>query len=583
MAAEGERGGGAEDSRRSTDDGETPTDMEEERETLRRQIQQLQGLISQHKNKHGNAPAPAAPAHPRWRDPLQLQYRPRGSYRVGAPITGYQPRQPHPHSTWRAQYSLVNRTSRGAEHSAPVPRGLSPSVPALSLPRGVSPSVPALSLPRGVSPSVPALSLPRGASPSVHALSLPRGASPSVPALSLPRGASPSVPALSLPRGVSPSVPALSLPRGVSPSVPALSLPCGVSPSVPALSLPRGVSPSVPALSLPCGLSPSVPPVVVPSASPASLPNKGKVPQKVPAHNNTAKSEPAGRQKVTGNPTVINNNNNKTLAVPKAKCLPSVSALKPLSDEAAVPSTSAEGGVRLRKIPQGAPGGPCRTSAQVPRTSQNLSNATQGSVGTLPPSNRLPAPHLKPAVTSPPPNAVTTAKNRPVAPNPSLNTPKATLPAVPPTRALRSSRTKYTWVAESPKTNPSAKKVSPGAKRASAGSEKAKSPASGNGSKAKKSATHQKCTPKNRYKWKAQPSATAAATSSAPATPSQTAITRSAQRTQTPETARPPHGVGGSAAAPYRDSGNSSYKVKSRTKIVRRRSTSRYTGGLTCA
>ncbi|XP_040208060.1 zinc finger CCCH domain-containing protein 3 isoform X2 [Rana temporaria] len=429
MAAEGAREGGAEDSRRSTDDGETPTDMEEERETLRRQIQQLQGLISQHKHIHGNAPAPAAPAHPRWRDPLQLQYRPRGSFRGGAPITGYQPRQPHPHSTWRAQYSLVNRTSRGAEHSAPSP-------------------------------------------------------------------------------------------------------------------------------------------VVVPSVTPASLLNKGKF----PAHNNAAKSEPASRQTVPGNPTVINNNNNKTLAVPKAKCPPSASAQKPLSDEAAVPSTSAEWGVRLRKNPPGAPGGPCRTSAQVPRTSQNLSNTTRGSAGTLPSSNRLPLPHLKPAIASPPPNSMTTAKNKLVPPNPSPNPPKTTLPAVPPTRALRSSRTKYTWVAESPKTTPSAKKVSPGAKRASAGTEKVKSPANGNGSKPKKNSPHQKCTPKNRYKWKAQPSAAA---SSAPAASSQTAITRSAQRTQTPETTRSPHGVGGAAAASYRDSGNSGYKVKSRTKIVRRRSTSR--------
>ncbi|XP_018414462.1 PREDICTED: zinc finger CCCH domain-containing protein 3 [Nanorana parkeri] len=402
--------------------------MEEERESLRRQIQQLQGLISRHKHMHGNAPATTAPAQPRWRNPSQPQYRPRGSFRGGAATTAYQPRQPGLSSTWRAQYSLVNRTSRGAEHNLPHP-------------------------------------------------------------------------------------------------------------------------------------------VVVPSGNPANLPNKGNA-EKVTADNNTPKA--ATVSKVPGNLIVPNNNNNRTLAVPKAKCPPPTSTQKPLSDEAALPSTSAEWGVRLRKNSQGSSRGPCVTPLQVPQISQNLSKATRGSAGTLPPSNNLPVPFPKSAIGSPPSN-VGAAKNRLVSPASSLNPPKNTLPAVTTSRVLRSSKTKYTWVAASPKTNSVVKKVSPSAKKVSAATEKVKTPTGGNIAKAKKNSPHQKCAPKNRYKWKAQP---AAGTVSVPVSSSQAAVNRTAPGPQTPEM-KSSHSAGSGGAASFRDSGNSSYKVKSRTKLVRRRSTSR--------
>ncbi|XP_040287981.1 zinc finger CCCH domain-containing protein 3 isoform X2 [Bufo bufo] len=71
--------------------------MAEEKESLRRQIQLLQGLINSHKIIHGDAPA-----NPRWQPPAQ-------------PCGGY--RQPNP-SSWRKKYSLVNRTSQAADASA---------------------------------------------------------------------------------------------------------------------------------------------------------------------------------------------------------------------------------------------------------------------------------------------------------------------------------------------------------------------------------------------------------------------------------------------------------------------------------
>ncbi|XP_056378873.1 zinc finger CCCH domain-containing protein 3 isoform X2 [Hyla sarda] len=76
----------------------------DEKESLKRQIQLLQGLIDSHKNIHGNAPA-----NPRWQAPVPP---PHGVFRG----VGY--RQPATNqSSWRKKYSLVNRTSQGAEAS----------------------------------------------------------------------------------------------------------------------------------------------------------------------------------------------------------------------------------------------------------------------------------------------------------------------------------------------------------------------------------------------------------------------------------------------------------------------------------
>ncbi|KAM5158345.1 LOW QUALITY PROTEIN: zinc finger CCCH domain-containing protein 3 [Mantella aurantiaca] len=518
------QGGGAQLSRQFAGDGETPNGMEEERENLRRQIQQLQGLISRHKHIHGNVPA--APAHPRWRNPTQPQYRPRAPFRGGAAATGYQPRQPAPGSTWRAQYSLVNRTSHGAEHTGAPPVGAPPvgGHPAGAPPVGARPVG-----------APPAGARPVGARPvGAHPVGAPPAGAP-------PAGARPVG----------------TRPVGTRPvgAPPAGARPVGARPvGAPPAGAPPADAP--PAGARPVGAPPAgAPPAGNQRVSPACLPNNSHA-QRVTAGSNTPKADPASKQRVPGTLPVISNHN-RTLSVPNAKWAPLASSHKPPSDEAALPSTSAERGIRLRKTPPGSPGGPHMASLQI---SRNLSNATQGSTGTLQSSNNPPV--TKSAASALP------DKSKPVAPP--LNPPKNTLPAFTPPRVLRSSKTKYTWVA-SPKTNPSARKVSPGAKKAGGGPEKVKSPASGGGAKTKRSSPHQKCAPKNQYKWKAQPPA---GTASAPTTPSQAAIARAVPKPQTPET-RLSHSAGSAGAAAFRDSGNSSYKIKSRTKLVRRRSTSR--------
>ncbi|KAM3928618.1 zinc finger CCCH domain-containing protein 3 [Leptodactylus fuscus] len=79
--------------------------MDEEKESLRRQIQLLQGLINSHKIIHGNAPAPKSATNPRWPTPAQPCPAFHGE--------GYR----QPQSSWRKKYSLVNRTSQVADTS----------------------------------------------------------------------------------------------------------------------------------------------------------------------------------------------------------------------------------------------------------------------------------------------------------------------------------------------------------------------------------------------------------------------------------------------------------------------------------
>ncbi|XP_075684042.1 zinc finger CCCH domain-containing protein 3 [Rhinoderma darwinii] len=92
--------------------------MDEEKESLRRQIQLLQGLINSHKIIHGNAPAPLPPANPRWPTPAQPEHTSHVDFR-GA---GYRPPLPNQNS-WRKKYSLVNRAAPGAEASGGSARG----------------------------------------------------------------------------------------------------------------------------------------------------------------------------------------------------------------------------------------------------------------------------------------------------------------------------------------------------------------------------------------------------------------------------------------------------------------------------
>ncbi|XP_052643809.1 zinc finger CCCH domain-containing protein 3 isoform X4 [Harpia harpyja] len=81
----------------------------EERERLWRQIRLLQGLINDHKNTHGDMPRPLPSAPPRWNNPRQPAFSRRGTFSTRYPQQAprdFQPRQGH---SWRKKYSLVNR------------------------------------------------------------------------------------------------------------------------------------------------------------------------------------------------------------------------------------------------------------------------------------------------------------------------------------------------------------------------------------------------------------------------------------------------------------------------------------------
>ncbi|KAM6374517.1 zinc finger CCCH domain-containing protein 3-like isoform 3-T10 [Alca torda] len=83
----------------------------EERERLCRQIRLLQGLINDHKNAHGDAPRTLSSVPPRWNNPRQPSFSRRGAFSARYPQQAprdFQLRQGH---SWRKKYSLVNRPS----------------------------------------------------------------------------------------------------------------------------------------------------------------------------------------------------------------------------------------------------------------------------------------------------------------------------------------------------------------------------------------------------------------------------------------------------------------------------------------
>ncbi|XP_074842684.1 zinc finger CCCH domain-containing protein 3 [Carettochelys insculpta] len=88
----------------------------EEKEQLRRQIRLLQGLINDHKNIHGNAPVPPPSRTLRWRNPRQTVFNSQAAF--SARYSQQAPRdfQPHPGNSWKKKYSLVNRPPAPVPH-----------------------------------------------------------------------------------------------------------------------------------------------------------------------------------------------------------------------------------------------------------------------------------------------------------------------------------------------------------------------------------------------------------------------------------------------------------------------------------
>ncbi|KAM7122103.1 zinc finger CCCH domain-containing protein 3 isoform 2-T2 [Ciconia maguari] len=81
----------------------------EERERLWRQIRLLQGLINDHKNTHGDAPRPLPSAPPRWNNPCQPAFSRRGAFSARYPQQAPRDFQLRQGHSWKKKYSLVNR------------------------------------------------------------------------------------------------------------------------------------------------------------------------------------------------------------------------------------------------------------------------------------------------------------------------------------------------------------------------------------------------------------------------------------------------------------------------------------------
>ncbi|KAM6102817.1 zinc finger CCCH domain-containing protein 3 [Theristicus caerulescens] len=81
----------------------------EERERLWRQIRLLQGLINDHKNTHGDAPRTLPSAPPRWNNPRQPAFSRRGAFSARYPQQAPRDFQLLQGHSWRKKYSLVNR------------------------------------------------------------------------------------------------------------------------------------------------------------------------------------------------------------------------------------------------------------------------------------------------------------------------------------------------------------------------------------------------------------------------------------------------------------------------------------------
>ncbi|XP_077127481.1 zinc finger CCCH domain-containing protein 3 [Ranitomeya variabilis] len=152
----------------------------DEKESLRRQIQLLQGLINSHKIIHGNVPAPPPASDPRWPTPAQ----PRAVFHGG----GY--RQPLPNQTsWRKKYSLVNHSSQAAEAS--VGEKDAPKIPAAIDPSRKPPGRSRVSSSRD-HPAVTSVFKWQSAATQESHTRLQPSASSAVPSTSTPRGAQPA-------------------------------------------------------------------------------------------------------------------------------------------------------------------------------------------------------------------------------------------------------------------------------------------------------------------------------------------------------------------------------------------------------
>lgn len=276
----------------------------------------------------------------------------------------------------------------------------------------------------------------------------------------------------------------------------------------------------------------------------------------------TAPPRKPGKPKLSG----IRDQSASTFRWQSAATQESRAEAKP-SSNTAVPSTSAPRGARdpgrqtqgaHKEILRGAP--KLQQKASLPPL--NKTTPAQVPAATQTPLQKAPLSLPRTEVNYSAPKPITGSSHR------TLSAPQKS--DVPANKTPKSRKTKYIWVADSPKAPPAAKKVSPSAKKTPS-DEKQKPPEATAVTKGRKNGASPKAAAlRSRYKWKAE---NLVSTPKGPGTASQ--IYRGAQGSgpTTPQHSRGPAAM--AAAASYTDSAHSSYKVKSKTKIIKRRSTTR--------
>ncbi|XP_075437503.1 zinc finger CCCH domain-containing protein 3 isoform X2 [Ascaphus truei] len=425
-------------------------EMEEEKESLRRQIRSLQDLINSHKTLHGNAPAA-----PGWRNPSQPEFRTRGAFRDGPSQRGYPfsgPQPPSRGNTWRKKYSLVNRTPGNATE-------------------------------------------PTNAAPAATSNGNPKNCA------------------------AAPTLPPHSSTAGVM-----RTSQLGVN-----ITLGKQKASDKPSLVGKDGYN------IVSVAKPSV--------QHITAARNSTKqahlkdsagtvAPPSSAQRMTRPTPAVHRTHSEHVGLASKK-------RSPASVDQEMLWTSPEKKTPTQKAPV-----LCSVQAKVPGRSAKTESLTISANST--PSNP----------------STDTSKRRLVSPHTIFSSPKSTsTPLLASTKVPKGGKTKYTWVANPAKTNLTGKKsVSPSAKKLpTTVVESFKSPTVL--AKGKKNGIHPKAvTTKNRYKWKAE-------------RPGQVSPDSVLISSCQPASHKPEANVYHSPAT-FREMAQSSYKVKSRTKIIRRRSNS---------
>ncbi|XP_053322009.1 zinc finger CCCH domain-containing protein 3 [Spea bombifrons] len=269
-----------------------------------------------------------------------------------------------------------------------------------------------------------------------------------------------------------------------------------------------------------------------------------------PARTSQAPTKNAGRQKTSRNPSLLSTGSVSAVSATKAPAAGSqnkTQTAKEPEDRGRTCAERAAGPVTAASPPSSLePKVSWKPAAQVPR-SLSLKTPT------------LTASEAETASPDPPADPPTESASRHhVTSRTVFSASKSTSTAQGPPKTSRAGKAKYTWVANPAKTPPASKKNGPNTKRGPE-PERTKSPVKG-----KKSSPQKPAAPKNRYKWNAE--------RAGQANPSTLSLATDKPASGPGAALKSPGAAG--PKTPFRESPHSSYKVKSRTKIIKRRGSS---------